>query len=113
MVVRGNLISRLHARIEFNRNKFMLIDQSTNGTFVQIDGQEEAFVRRDSMQIKGEGMIGLGKVPDSRLAADDPLRLRRGLSSARGAVVRPSRRRSTSSSSAYSAAGTRSPNSCR
>jgi class 3 adenylate cyclase len=65
LVVKGNLISRLHARIEINRNKFVLIDQSTNGTFVQTIDGEEAFVRRDSMQIKGEGLIGLGKVPDS------------------------------------------------
>jgi hypothetical protein len=64
-VVKGNLISRVHARIEINRNKFVLIDQSTNGTFVQSKNGEEAFVRRDSMQIKGEGMIGLGKVPES------------------------------------------------
>jgi class 3 adenylate cyclase len=63
-VVKGNLISRLHARIEINRNKFVLIDQSTNGTFVQSSSGEEAFVRRDSMQLKGEGMIGLGRMPE-------------------------------------------------
>ena len=68
MIVRGNLISRLHARIEFNRNRFMLTDQSTNGTFVQMAGQEEAFVRRDSIAIKGEGLIGLGRVPDAESA---------------------------------------------
>ena len=61
LIVRGNLISRLHARIELSRNKFMLIDQSTNGTFVRAQDGEESFVRRDSMQIRGEGMIGLGK----------------------------------------------------
>ncbi len=65
LVIKGNLISRLHARIEINRNKFMLIDQSTNGTFVQGKDGEEAFVRRDSMQIRAEGLIGLGKAPDS------------------------------------------------
>ena len=65
LVVKGNLISRLHARVEMNRNKFMLIDQSTNGTFVIGKDGEEAFVRRDSMQIRGEGLIGLGKAPDS------------------------------------------------
>jgi adenylate cyclase len=64
VVVKGNLISRLHARIEINRNKFVLIDQSTNGTFVQTADGEEAFVRRDSVQIKGKGMIGLGRLPD-------------------------------------------------
>jgi adenylate cyclase len=69
IVIRGNLISRLHARIEFSRNRFTLTDQSTNGTFVQISGEEEAFVRRDSMPIKGEGLIGLGRIPDR----DSPL----------------------------------------
>ncbi|HNS27651.1 MAG TPA: adenylate/guanylate cyclase domain-containing protein, partial [Steroidobacteraceae bacterium] len=64
LVVKGNLISRLHARIETSRNKFVLIDQSTNGTFVQGSSGEEAFVRRDSMQLKGEGMIGLGRTPE-------------------------------------------------
>jgi class 3 adenylate cyclase len=65
VVVKGNLISRLHARIEFSRNKFLLVDQSTNGTFVTSREGEEAFVRRDSMQLKGEGMIGFGRVPES------------------------------------------------
>ncbi|HEU4486683.1 MAG TPA: adenylate/guanylate cyclase domain-containing protein [Povalibacter sp.] len=65
VVVKGNLISRLHARIEFTRNKFLLVDQSTNGTFVTSREGEEAFVRRDSMQLKGEGMIGFGRVPES------------------------------------------------
>lgn len=64
LIVKGNLISRLHCRIEISRNKFVLVDQSTNGTFVQTEGGEEAFVRRDSLQIKGQGMIGLGKLPE-------------------------------------------------
>ena len=65
LVVKGNLISRLHARIELSRNKLVLIDQSTNGTFVQTLGGEESFVRRDSLQLKGEGMIGLGRLPEA------------------------------------------------
>src|SRR5215813_3853102 len=64
LVVKGDLISRIHARIEIDRNKVVLIDQSTNGTFVQGKDGEESFVRRDSLQIKGEGMIGLGQLPD-------------------------------------------------
>jgi adenylate cyclase len=72
LVVKGNLISRLHARIEINRNKFVLIDQSTNGTFVQTAEGEESFVRRDSLQIKGKGMIGLGRLPDD----DSPTTIR-------------------------------------
>ena len=65
VVIRGNLISRIHARIEVSRNKFLLVDQSTNGTFVQAEDGEESFVRRDSMQLKGAGMIGLGRVPEA------------------------------------------------
>lgn len=64
VVIKGNLISRLHARIEISRNKFVLIDQSTNGTFVQTANGEESFVRRDSLQIRGEGTIGLGRLPE-------------------------------------------------
>jgi len=72
VVVKGNLISRLHARIEINRNKFVLIDQSTNGTFVQTSDGEESFVRRDSLQIRGKGLIGLGRLPEQ----DSPQTLR-------------------------------------
>ena len=64
LIVKGNLISRLHARIEFSRNKFMLFDQSTNGTFVVVRNGESSFVRRDSMQLRGEGLIGLGKAAE-------------------------------------------------
>ena len=64
LVVKGHLISRLHAHIEISRNKFViLIDQSTNGTFVQTDDEEELFIRQDILQLKGQGIIGLGCVP--------------------------------------------------
>jgi len=62
LVVKGNLISRIHARIERRRGKFMLVDQSTNGTFLQSVEGEETFVRRDSTELVGEGVIGLGRV---------------------------------------------------
>src|SRR5215510_13690987 len=65
LVVKGNLISRLHAKIELTRNKFFLVDQSTNGTFVTSREGEESFVRRDTMQLKGEGFIGFGRVPEN------------------------------------------------
>ncbi len=61
LVVKGNLISRLHVRVELTRNKFTLIDQSTNGTFVLTSGGDELFVRRDSMTLTGEGIIGMGR----------------------------------------------------
>ena len=62
LVVKGNLISRIHARVEMRRGKFILIDQSTNGTFLENARGEEIFVRRDSTELTGEGIIGLGRV---------------------------------------------------
>jgi pSer/pThr/pTyr-binding forkhead associated (FHA) protein len=62
LVVKGNLISRLHARVEVVRNRFMLVDQSTNGTFIQRDDGEEIYVRRDSTELSGSGVISLGRV---------------------------------------------------
>ena len=64
VVVKGQLSSRLHARIVIGRSNFILIDQSTNGTFVQTGDGEELFVRQDILQLKGEGMIGLGCLPE-------------------------------------------------
>ncbi len=62
LVVKGNLISRIHARVEMRRGKFVLIDQSTNGTFLENAQGEETFIRRDSTELTGEGIIGLGRV---------------------------------------------------
>jgi adenylate cyclase len=62
VTVRGNLISRVHARIKLNKSNFLIIDESTNGTFVQTEGGDEIYVRRDSAQLTGKGLIGLGRV---------------------------------------------------
>ena len=64
IIVKGNLISRLHARIEASKARFMLVDQSTNGTFVHATNGDEQFIRRDTMPISGEGLIGLGRAPE-------------------------------------------------
>jgi predicted component of type VI protein secretion system len=68
VVQKGALISRLHARIELARGRFLLVDQSTNGTFVLNADGKESFVRRDSIALHGEGCIGLGKLPDTNAA---------------------------------------------
>jgi adenylate cyclase len=70
LVVKGNLISRIHAKIEMRRGKFVLVDQSTNGTFIQNVRGQETFVRRDTTELEDEGTIGLGRAeqPGSNLA---------------------------------------------
>ncbi|MDH4073665.1 MAG: adenylate/guanylate cyclase domain-containing protein [Gammaproteobacteria bacterium] len=62
LVIKGNLISRIHARVEMRRGRFVLIDQSTNGTFLENAQGEETFIRRDTIELGGEGIIGLGRV---------------------------------------------------
>lgn len=69
VTIKGNLISRLHARIELKRAGYQLVDQSTNGTFVHPEGEEELYARRDTVELKGKGVIGLGRVAD----AENPL----------------------------------------
>ena len=64
LVIKGNLISRIHAKVEMRRGKFVLIDQSTNGTFLLDVLGEETFVRRDSTEMPGEGTIGLGRAEE-------------------------------------------------
>lgn len=68
IIVRNSLVSRLHARVEFRRGKFVLIDQSVNGTFVRKKGGEEVLVRRDELILDTSGVIGLGQA----LEADEP-----------------------------------------
>jgi class 3 adenylate cyclase len=62
VVIKGNLISRVHARIDMRKNRFVLVDESTNGTFIQRDDGEEVYVRRDSAELVGSGVIGMGRV---------------------------------------------------
>ncbi len=59
--VNEKLASRQHVRIELRRDKFFIIDQSTNGTHVLIDNSEESFLRREEMLLNGNGRISLGK----------------------------------------------------
>jgi len=59
--INEKLASRQHVRIEMRRDKFFIIDQSTNGTHVRIDNGEDAFLRREEMPLNGNGVISLGK----------------------------------------------------
>lgn len=59
--VNEKMASRQHVRIELRRDKFFIIDQSTNGTHVRIDNGDDAYLRREEMHIIGNGQISLGK----------------------------------------------------
>ena len=56
--------SRRHARIESRRDKFVLADQSVNGTYVQI-GEEQIVLLREELILYSHGSISFGHRPDS------------------------------------------------
>lgn len=59
--INEKLASRQHVRIELRRNKFFIIDQSTNGTHIKMENNDESFLRREEMHISANGEISLGK----------------------------------------------------
>ncbi|MBT8446892.1 MAG: adenylate/guanylate cyclase domain-containing protein [Gammaproteobacteria bacterium] len=60
ITVPETLASRQHVRIEHRRGKFFIIDQSTNGTYVNRENGE-SFLRREEMPLTGSGYISLGR----------------------------------------------------
>ena len=62
--INEKLASRQHVRIELRRDKFFIVDQSTNGTHVQIENETPAFLRREEMPLTGRGQISLGRAFD-------------------------------------------------
>ncbi len=60
IVVADKRASRSHAKIERRRDKFVLIDQSTNGTYVKFDGEAEFSLKREEVILRGHGLISFG-----------------------------------------------------
>lgn len=59
--VADRMASRHHARIERRRDKFYLVDQSTNGTYVHFAGEAEIALRREEVMLRGTGRIAFGR----------------------------------------------------
>lgn len=59
--VASPLASRLHARIESRRGKFVFIDQSTNGSYVRSEDGNVVYLRREELPLWGSGEISLGE----------------------------------------------------
>lgn len=61
IVTTDKLASRNHARVAKEKDRFTFTDFSSNGTYIQLAGQDEVFVRRDSMILTGSGTISFGR----------------------------------------------------
>ena len=60
VVINVRLASRLHGRIERRRDRVVLVDHSSNGTFVTPEGEAEIPLRREEFVLRGRGRISFG-----------------------------------------------------
>lgn len=63
LVIADRRASRHHARIEFRNGVYMLIDTSTNGTYLVDDHGLEVILKRSECQLPERGRIGFGYSP--------------------------------------------------
>ena len=61
ITVDAKFASRSHVDLEFRRGKFVLLDHSTNGTYVRLNDQNDIFIRREELPLIGEGYISIGE----------------------------------------------------
>jgi hypothetical protein len=60
VVVADRKASREHARIERRRDKYVLVDVSSNGTYLIFHGEPEMALRREEVVLHGSGSISFG-----------------------------------------------------
>lgn len=60
IVIEDRRASRMHARIERRRDKFVFVDISSNGSFVIIKGEAEIQLHREELVLRESGSISLG-----------------------------------------------------
>jgi hypothetical protein len=60
VLIADPMTSRRHAKIELRGTKFVLIDQSANGTFVKLGPDGEIKLRREELLLHGTGVICFG-----------------------------------------------------
>ncbi len=72
--VSNKFVSRDHARIDAAENGFVLTDSSSNGTFVRFDDGTVHEVYRSSFELRGSGVLRLGRPVE--IGAEDLIRFR-------------------------------------
>ena len=78
VVVASTLASRVHARIAGRDGNYFITDQSSNGTFLMVDGNtREVRLRREEALLGERGWIGLGKPASTHGAHELRYRLER------------------------------------
>ncbi len=55
-------VSRSHAFIQYRNGKYVLCDQSTNGTYISLKGIKGFILRKGELLLQRNGVIGLGEI---------------------------------------------------
>lgn len=63
LVIHDRRASRHHARIEWRQNRFVLVDTSSNGTYLVDPAGQEVVLRRAEADLPDQGRIGFGFAP--------------------------------------------------
>jgi class 3 adenylate cyclase len=66
LIIPAGFASRRHARLEYRRGTFMLVDESSNGTYVEVQTGSRTrvvFVRNEVFALVGAGRFALGARP--------------------------------------------------
>jgi class 3 adenylate cyclase len=61
LVVETDQASRIHCTIDRRKDKFIIADLSTNGTYVTIDGEPEVELQREELTLRKRGWISFGQ----------------------------------------------------
>ena len=60
LVVADENASRHHCTIERRKDKFVLVDLSTNGTYLTVEGEKEVLLQHEEFVLRKRGSITLG-----------------------------------------------------
>jgi len=60
IVLKERMASRNHAQIERRKDKYVLIDLSSNGTYVRMENGDQIKLHREEMMLYGSGSITFG-----------------------------------------------------
>jgi adenylate cyclase len=60
VVIADRMAARMHAHSERRRDRFVLVDHSSNGTFLTLEGEPEIPLRREEFVLRGRGRISFG-----------------------------------------------------
>ncbi|MEE9335553.1 MAG: adenylate/guanylate cyclase domain-containing protein [Granulosicoccaceae bacterium] len=63
LTLNADCVSRHHLQLRCKDGQILLIDNSTNGTFINREDYNPMFVRRETMVLEGSGLLGVGATP--------------------------------------------------